>query len=78
MAGFLLYALLAAHIGAALWHHWVVKDGTLGHGPSGLAPGATRTALAERVLSDAPGTGARGFAQIRNSGEFAPALVPVD
>ena len=23
--GFLLYALLAAHIGAALWHHWVVR-----------------------------------------------------
>ena len=44
------------------------------HGPSGLAPGAARTALAERVLSDAPGAGARGFAQIRNSGRIRSRL----
>ena len=73
--GFLLYALLAAHIGAALWHHWVVGRRHAGpHGPSGLAPGAARTALAERVLSDAPGAGARGFAQIRNSGRIRSRL----
>ena len=72
--GFLLYALLAAHIGAALWHHWVVGDGTLGHMGRPLAPGAARTALAERVLSDAPGAGARGFAQIRNSGRIRSRL----
>ena len=70
--GFLLYALLAAHIGAALWHHWVVKDGTLGHGPSGLAPGAARTALAERVLSDAP---AQAHAVCANP-EFGYSLPP--
>ena len=72
--GFLLYALLAAHIGAALWHHWSSGRHAGPHGPSGLAPGAARTALAERVLSDAPGAGARGFAQIRNSGRIRSRL----
>ena len=72
--GFLLYALLAAHIGAALWHHWVVRTARWATWAVRLAPGAARTALAERVLSDAPGAGARGFAQIRNSGRIRSRL----
>ena len=72
--GFLLYALLAAHIGAALWHHWVVRTARWATWAVRAGAGAARTALAERVLSDAPGAGARGFAQIRNSGRIRSRL----
>ena len=40
-AGYTLLALLALHVGVALWHHFVRKDGTLRRMMP--APGPTRT-----------------------------------
>lgn len=48
--GLLLYALLAAHIGAALWHHWVVKDDTLSH----MGRRGWRRARRGQALASAP------------------------
>ena len=72
--GFLLYALLAAHIGAALWHHWSSRTArwatwAVRAGAWRGADSACRTRPERR-----PGAGARGFAQIRNSGRIRSRL----
>ena len=67
--GFLLYALLAAHIGAALASLGRQGRHAGPHGPSGW-----RLARRGQRVQRRPGTGARGFAQIRNSGRIRSRL----